>query len=674
MSLIELSEDGKRLEVFFSYSSGRVAAMKSMHDSTFHGRDDEKSHHPGQSYWTLPLDIEMCRILRSKFGDELTIGPRCLEWSKRVVRQEQSLRSIASSDTAELRRLPSVLPELYEAIHIGPIGKTLNAKQKRAALRKPASFQAADVRFMAVADNPLNGNHPRLGKTLELIAAVFEAAIDDGPQLVVSPVTAMESVWLRELTKWQAHPVYVANGSRADKQEVIDRYMAEVVKPKCAGWLIVNSDMVRFRENVELCDYHMEEFADDRWSRKIVNTAKKCYECKYELTSEFPELHKIGWHTVTVDEPHKNGVRNESSLTHKGAAKLKSQKRFLLCGTPMGGKLINLWVLLHFLNPKTFSSKWRWAGMWTDIVESEYIGKGGEVKKKRTIGASIKHCEEHRGVDDEALGRPDCALCREVEDAFYRHLEPFIIRRTRKEAMPWVPDKDIALVECTFGSRRHRKQYQEFNEYAATVIDGEDVTATSILAEYTRLKQFAFSTHTTLGDRLIPTFDSGKLGMLQDKLEELGIWDGTSSRQAVIFSQFSEVVDLVTDWLNSKRVPTVKITGSTNKKGERTRIQDEFQAGGRIRCLVMTTTAGGVAITLNRADSCHILDETWDPDDQEQAEDRCIDASPDHQVMCFYYRGMGTIEEYIAATTHVKSLRNLRVLDLRRLARSPTRT
>lgn len=664
MSLIEMSEDGKRLELFFSYNQRRVAAIKAIPDSVFYGRDHDRSKHPGQAYWTMPLDIELCRKLRQSFGPELEIGPRCMEWSRRTVRKETSLRSISSSDTAELRRLPNVLPELYEAIHIGPIGRTLTKRQREAALKKPASFQAADVAFMAVADNPLNGNHPRLGKTLELIAAVFEAGMDDGPQLIVAPVSALTTVWMRELMTWQHHPVFVAMGNRAEKQRTIDGFMSAVVDKKAAGWLVVNPDMIRFREAVELCDYHMEEFAADRWSRKIVNVAKKCYECSYGLVSEFPELHKVGWKTVTIDEPHKNGVRNDKSLTHKGARKLKAERRFLLCGTPMGGKLINLWVLLHYLNPKVFTSKWRWADMWTDVVETEYVARGGETKKRKTIGASIKHCEEHRGVDDEELGRPDCERCREFEDAFYRHLEPFITRRTRKEAMPWVPDKDVAVIECDFASRKHRKQYNEFSETSWTVINGEDVTATSVLAEYTRLKQFAFSTHTRRGDKLVPTADSGKLVALQAKLEELGVWDGSSKRQAVIFSQFSEVVDLVTDWLNSKKVPTAKIIGGTK---DRVSIQDAFQAGQSVRCLAMTTTAGGVAITLNRADSVHILDETWDPDDQEQAEDRCIKASPDHQVMCFYYRGVGTIEDYIAATTHVKSLRNLRVLDLRRI-------
>jgi SNF2 family DNA or RNA helicase len=80
----------------------------------------------------------------------------------------------------------------------------------------------------------------------------------------------------------------------------------------------------------------------------------------------------------------------------------------------------------------------------------------------------------------------------------------------------------------------------------------------------------------------------------------------------------------------------------------------------------MTTTAGGVAIDLGRADTCHVMDETWNPDDQEQLTDRILGAYKLHQVSCFYYRSLNTVEEYIAGVTALKSNLNDIVLDVHR--------
>ena len=82
--------------------------------------------------------------------------------------------------------------------------------------------------------------------------------------------------------------------------------------------------------------------------------------------------------------------------------------------------------------------------------------------------------------------------------------------------------------------------------------------------------------------------------------------------------------------------------------------------------IVMTTKTGGVSLDFGKADTVHILDETWNPDDQEQVTDRILGAYKLHQVSCFYYRSKGTIEQYIAETTEIKSNMNDVVLDVHR--------
>lgn len=653
----EVSEDGKRIEVWFKYDRDLVNKMKTeVSGARFVPRD--RSYN-GAPHWTIPLDIECCRQLRRAFGDDLRLGDAVKDWGLAVTRYERGLKSLTTADTARLHRLPEVLPHLYQAIHTGPLGRFMTDEERAEAMKQPASFQAADVAFMAHADNPLNGNHPGLGKTPETIAAIFEAGLDDGPLLVIAPKSALEATWLSELLQWQPHPVYVSTGTKAQKDRVIADFEDEIITPGFSGWLVVNPDQVRYRESFEACDYHCGRGLDPKMKAEM----RRCPSCKVVNLSEFPVLHSTSWNTIVIDECHKGAVRNPKTLTAKGMFDLKVKeggKRIALTGTPMGGKIINLWGILHYLNPKSFTSKWRWADMWTDVSSNDFGKK---------IGESIKHCPAHFGNDDEANGRPDCVRCREIEDAFYAMLAPYMTRRTKAEALPWLPAKHFVPLWVDFSSEKARKQYEEFANDSQTMIDSMPVTAMTVLDEYTRLKQFSFGYHVRRESdgKLIPTEDSGKLDALQEKLEELGIWDGSSDEQAVIFSQFSEVVDLIHRWLNEHGVPTTKITGAISGSKKRSQIKEDFQSGEGARVVVMTTTAGGVSITLDRASNVFIMDETWDPDDQEQAEDRCHRASRLHQVTVYYIRSKGTIEEQIAETTGTKFARNVRVLDARRL-------
>jgi SNF2 family DNA or RNA helicase len=171
---------------------------------------------------------------------------------------------------------------------------------------------------------------------------------------------------------------------------------------------------------------------------------------------------------------------------------------------------------------------------------------------------------------------------------------------------------------------------------------------------------------------VIPSEDSGKLEPLLDRLAENGIDpnDMEGDSVAVIASQFSSVVNMVHGYLNKKGIKAVKITGET-KDEERQVNQMLFRTDGNrvkgsARVIVMTTTAGGVAITLDLADNVHILDETWVPDDQEQLADRVFNASRMKQVGVYVYRSMGTVEQYIQQVNVDKGKINKEILDLRR--------
>jgi SNF2 family DNA or RNA helicase len=65
-----------------------------------------------------------------------------------------------------------------------------------------------------------------------------------------------------------------------------------------------------------------------------------------------------------------------------------------------------------------------------------------------------------------------------------------------------------------------------------------------------------------------------------------------------------------------------------------------------------------------------MLDETWVPDNQEQAENRIMPMDKkrwkDANVGVYYYRTRGTVEEYVQKLVADKAMNNKTILDLRR--------
>ena len=527
----------------------------------------------GGPYWKLPLDYALLKGVIGRIGhDRVTIGPVLAEWAWQERAQIEALQQLLTKDNARLPRLRTELPDLY------------------ATLRPD---QRIGIAFCTLVDNPLLADEMGLGKTLEAIGTAFESGSVFGRNLIICPKTSAESVWRYELERWQPFPAYDAASltSKGAREAVIDIAMAE----HGPMWLIINPAMLR--------------------------------------GEAFKRLHTTVWTTIAWDEISDGGMRHVDSQTAKGGLKLRTAetgKRIAMTGTPWGGKTINGWGILHWLEPKKYSSKWNWAWQWLEVNHNGFGYEIGEVR-------------------------------RGLEDAFDEHLATIMIGRPKSSVLKNLPPKQYidVWVDMTPAQRR---QYIQFAKMAEVYIGETQLTATSLLAEYTRLKQFAGAVQDvkevkdgTVHLTALP--ESGKLTKLEDDFVALGILDrngaghlssgGDTEQQAVVGSQFGEMVDMLYDHFVAMGLPCMKMTGETKKRAD---VQRSFQRG-EARVMFMTTATGGVSITLDRASNVFIMDEMWDPDKQRQLEDRCHRASRIHQVTVRYYRSRGTVEEYISRVT-----------------------
>lgn len=628
----DLHPSGKYIQLWFPYDRAMIKRAQGIPSSEFRDGKKKGDEEFGR-HFRFKADKDIARLIREAFPD-MELSDRLKQWGHEQNREHLRLRTLAQADDAELQVMPNVLPELTALID-GEDVEDLTGKLWNNPTPQGRPYQRADIAFMKEASNPLNANQPGTGKTFEAIGSVFEEELDEGSHLVICPKISVWNVWVPALEAWNPWPVLGAPQGREDREAVVREALA-MAQGGEPFWLVVPWYMVTLKRQRAADGSYV---LDDKGNVVLI--------------PEFPEIFDVGWTTCIADEFHKAGLTNVNSNTREGLDRLTTLKRIPMSGTPIGGDPMKLWAVLNWANPSEFSNKWRFAEQWVEIEEVEYQTRQGVKKHKKTHGVR---------ADREA--------------AFWEMLSRYMVRRTKEEVLPWLPPKDYPPTIWVEMSPKQKKQYLQFAEEAETILEsGERVTAVSVLSEYARLKQFANAYCTTKGiDKngrpiVFPTEDSPKLEALMQILDERGISKGEleGDQQVVVFSQFSRMVDMVYDHLVKEKIPTAKITGGVSDN-KRTEIRKSFQSGEGARVLVMTTTAGGVSIDLDAADTVVILDETWVPDDQEQAEDRVHRGSRLHQVTVYYVKTKDTIEEYIEEVVTDKAEVNRKILDVHRMA------
>jgi SNF2 family DNA or RNA helicase len=482
--------------------------------------------------------------------------------------------------------------------------------------------QRADVAFLAER-NALNGNEPGLGKTEEIIAAVIEAGLT-GPKLVSATISTHQETWAKLIRRWLPEAI-IFDGETAAEREAALRQAHDLYHSGTRDfWLIVNPDMVRYRRDTK--------------AEKVIEDGK----LQHPARPRFPELNTITWDAVIIDEFRKVGLSNRKTLAHKGFSSLRSHRRWALSGTPMGGNPKNLWGVLNWLDPAEYTTMWGWMERWMDSEPNRFAQSG------KTFLARVKP-----GLEDE----------------FYTSLQRHMVRRTRAEvrtnAAPVIHDEWVRL------AGKQRKQYEAFAKDAEAATDGQRLEAEGVLAEYTRLRQIAIGEVEVLADVVRFTGLSPKFDRVVDMLAERGITktEQDGDAKVVIASQWNQVLDALGSRLDDEGVEWLAITGEITGKA-RNEAQRRFQSDEGPRVILINTTAGGLGIDLDRADTVFILDETWDPDDTTQVEFR-IDRrgrTRTEPMDIYYFRTRDTIDEYVASTNAEKSSVNHDILELRRAA------
>lgn len=580
---------------------------------------------PGGKFWSYPLNMATCRKLREVFGAALSIGPELNAWAKDAVLAEAKLTELASATDAELVNVERFAPAIAKAM-------------------SNRTYQRVAAAFGARVGNYGLFDQPGLGKTIETLGALVEArAGDPGVFLVLSPRVAVHSVWAGEIAQWlgDSAEVFAVTGTRAQRQETLDAALAAAAALDSRSvFVVANIEMVR------VVPWFDMEADPGRRKPKFKLQPDSYTDAKGKLIEtgpEWPELFTRVWDAVIVDESQRALIRTSGTPTQTRAGMMAlaalSEQRIALSGTPMRGKPAQLWGTLNWLEPKTYTSYWAWVGRYFELLSNRY--------SSYVLGDFLPGGEQRLADDMRSIS----------------------LRRTKGEVLPELPPKQYAGTYLIPGDEnsphavwlemdpKQVKLYQQLvAEGAVQFDDGNELIADGILAQRTREKQLAGSCGKMVGGKFTPTLPSPKFDWLVAKLDELGILpdkDGKTEGDAkiVVASQFTSLLNTFAAELTKLGVRLHLLTGETSEKSRQAMVKDFQTDQTCIRLFMLNTKAGGVAVTLDAADDLVLLDETYDPDDQEQVEDRTHRTSRMHNVTIHNLRMLDTIEEEIAWVT-----------------------
>ena len=296
-----------------------------------------------------------------------------------------------------------------------------------------------------------------------------------------------------------------------------------------------------------------------------------------------PELTQMSWLHIIVDECHR--MKNRKAQQTRALKNIKNvEYKTALSGTPVINAPYEFWSVLNWIKPSAFKSYWKFYQQYTDFE----IDPRGFHKVKGPKEA----------------------------ESLLEAIDPFYVRRLKVDVLKDLPEKYYTEIEVELTTVQKRA-YKTMQDHMISWIgkqEEETLAAPVVIAQLTRLMQFAVAYGELEGEKLVLTEPSAKLDVLLDLLED------NPKEQFVVFTRFKGFVDLASKKFSSLGISHVALTGDTPQE-DRGRIVDEFQEG-RHRVFIGTIAAGGVGITLTNASTVVFIDRDWSPALNSQAEDR----------------------------------------------------
>lgn len=227
-----------------------------------------------------------------------------------------------------------------------------------------------------------------------------------------------------------------------------------------------------------------------------------------------------------------------------------------------------------------------------------------------------------------------------------QRIAPFVLRRTKAQVVTELPPK-TEIYQTLELEKDQRNLYEsirlsmekKIRELFAT--QGVAGSHIEFLDALLKLRQACCDPRLVKLEQAQKVKNNAKLNWLSQNLPEM-VQEG---RKILIFSQFTSMLMLIEELLQSLGIDYSKLTGQTRlRQGQIDKFQD-----GDTPVFLISLKAGGTGLNLTAADTVIHYDPWWNPAAERQATDRAHRIGQENPVFVYKLIAEGTVEEKIQA-------------------------
>ena len=333
-------------------------------------------------------------------------------------------------------------------------------------------------------------------------------------------------------------------------------------------------------------------------------------DCHLAITT-YPLLDRDGhmlfghdYEIAVLDEAQ--AVKNPAAAVSKRIREIRARQRLALTGTPLENNLQELWALYDWLVPGLLGNRKKFTTEFRTPIE-----KHGDRARQLLLAARLK---------------------------------PFLMRRTKEEVAPELPEKTVidelvplegaqaALYESIRAAMDRRVR-------EAIAARGLAASRIAILDALLKLRQVCCDPGLVKLDAARKVAASAKRARLLALLEELV----AGGRRVLVFSQFVEMLKLIEGDIAARGWGYAMLHGATRDRDAQV---EAFQSGD-VPLFLVSLKAGGTGLNLTAADTVIVYDPWWNPATERQAMDRAHRIGQDKPVFVHRLIAENTVEASI---------------------------
>ncbi len=313
-----------------------------------------------------------------------------------------------------------------------------------------------------------------------------------------------------------------------------------------------------------------------------------------------------GFVLLVLDEAQT--IKNPSAKITQALKRMPISQRICLTGTPLENHLGELWSLFDFLMPGMLGGQKRFSQHFRTPIE-----KHGDADRQRRLNNAIA---------------------------------PFLLRRRKHAVAAELPPKTTVIRKIKLDAEQARLYETirvSMEKRVRQLLQERGVARSHIqmLDALLKLRQSCCHPQLVKLDSARKVKTSAKTDHVLGMIEEL-VAEG---RKIILFSQFTQMLDILERELDKKNIEYVKLTGRTRKREV---VIDAFQ-NGDVPLFLVSLKAGGTGLNLTAADTVIHYDPWWNPAVENQATDRAHRIGQDKPVFVYKLIAENTVEDKIIA-------------------------